>query len=95
MRRKLIAMAVLVGGLLAGPSAADARVWFGLPPVVPAPRIGVPPPYYYGGYYAPAPVAVAPPYWRLPYYPYYGYGPYYRGHKWKGRPPGWVKHGRW
>jgi hypothetical protein len=103
MRRVLMAMVVLAGALLAGPGPAAARVslWFGYPgvsiyagpPVVPVPPVAVAPPYYYGAYYAPPPpVVVAPPYWRRPYY---GYGPVYRGHGWKGRPPGWVKHGRW
>lgn len=102
MRRTLMAMAVLTGGLLATPGAADARVsvWFGFPgvsiyagpPVVPAPPVAVvPPPYYYAppAYYAPPPVAVVPPYWGRSYYPYYG--PRHRG--WRGVPPGWHKHG--
>jgi len=101
MRRTMMGMVALAGVLLAVPRVADARVgvWFGLPGVSvfagpPVPPIAVaPPPYYYGAYYAPPPVVVARPYWGRPYY---GYGPVYRGHKWKhGRPPGWYKHGRW
>lgn len=105
MRKTTMAMAVLAGGLLAAPSVVEARVsvWLGFPgvsiyggpPVVaPPPVVVAPPTYYYASpvYSAPPPVVVAPPYWRRPYYEY---GAYHRGHKWKGRPPGWRKHGRW
>lgn len=102
MRRRSMLMVAIAGVLVAAPEA-DARVglWLGLPglsvfagPPVP-PVVVAPPPYYYAppAYYAPPPVVVAPPYWRRPYY--YGYGPRYRGYIRRGRPPGWVKHGRW
>jgi hypothetical protein len=85
---------VIVAGALAGaaalaptPAAARTFVSFGF---------GVP--GYYGGYYAPPPVAVGVgyggywgrPYWRRPYWggPYRPYG-WRRG--WYGRPYGWRR----
>ena len=99
MRRTVMVMVALAWLMIAAPRVADARAgaWFGLPGASifagpPAPPVAVVPrPYYYAppAYYAPPPVVVAPRYWGRPY-PYYAYGPRYRG--WRG-PPGWYKHG--